>query len=281
MKKPAITCLLLSLYFLPHLFADVLKVDGISIYYEVRGQGPALVFLHGGFGDLRMWNDQVDFFARNFRVIRYDQPGFGKSTKPESEYSAAAVLLKLLDHLEIQKANLAGNSMGGTLAIDFAILHPDRVSSLVIVGSGADGYPIPKEDQDRMNAVFATAAQKGLPQAVELWLTNPMVAAAMSQPSSKELLEQMVNDNAGIFLMRFWPLEKMNPPGLQRLKEIQAPMLLVMGNKDTPIIHAIADATAAGIPGTKIITLEGTDHLPQMEKPAEFNQIVSEFLKQQ
>jgi len=130
-----------------------------------------------------------------------------------------------------------------------------------------------------MNAVFSTAAQKGLPAAVELWLTNPMVAVAMSNDGTKELLTKMVNDNSGIFLMRFWPIERMDPPGLQSLKEIKTPTLIIVGDKDTPLIRELAGAAASGISSAKQIVIPDADHLPQMEKPAEFNKAVLDFLK--
>jgi len=279
MMRSCLVMILLLLSTTSILLAKSLTLDEGSIYYEMHGKGQAVVLLHGGFGDNRMWNLQFDVLSKDFKVIRYDQLGFGKSSKPQAEYSPVAVLLQLLNQLKIQKAILIGNSMGGTLAIDFALLHPDRVSSLVIVGSGADGYPIPKEDQDRMNAVFSTAAQKGLPEAEELWLAQPMVAVAMSHPASSELLRTMVKDNNSIFRMRFWPIEKMKPPGLERLKEINVPTLFIVGDQDIPVVHSIADATMTGIGGSRKVIIKDTDHLPQMEKPAEFNNVVTQFLK--
>ncbi len=276
-KQSAI--LLAILFISATAIAETLRMNAGTIYYEVQGKGPAIVLLHGGFGDCRMWNGQFDALAENHQVVRYDQPGFGQSSKPEAAYSPVSVLLLLLDHLGIHKAYLIGNSMGGTLAIDFTLLHPDRIAGIVVVGSGPDGYPIPKEDQDKMNAVFSTAAQKGLPAAVELWLTNPMVAVAMSNAGTKELLSKMVNDNSSIFLMRFWPIEKMEPPGMRRLQEIKTPTLIIVGEKDTPLIRELAGAAASGISGAKQIVIQDADHLPQMERPAEFNKAVLDFLK--
>src|SRR5688500_16666971 len=114
MKKvrPMLGLLLLFTSYLS--FADNLKTDGGTIYFEKIGDGPAIILLHGGFGDLRMWDDQMQPFARNHQVIRYDQPGFGKSSAPDKTYSPVAVLTQLMDHLAIQKAVLVGNSMGGT-----------------------------------------------------------------------------------------------------------------------------------------------------------------------
>jgi pimeloyl-ACP methyl ester carboxylesterase len=279
MKRICLLAVLSMLSVTGMVCAKSLKVKEGVIYYEVRGKGPAIVLLHGGFGDSRMWNHQFDVFSKDFKVVRYDQLGFGKSSKPQAAYSPVAVLLQLMDSLKIQKANLIGNSMGGTLAIDFALLHPDRVLSLVIVGSGADGYSIPKEDKDRINAVFSTAAQKGPTAAEELWLAQPMVAVAISHPDSDELLRTMVKDNNSIFLMRFWPIEKMDPPGLERLNDIQVPTLVIFGDQDTRLVHAMAEATAAGIRGSRKVEIKNTDHLPQMEEPKEFNDLVTQFLK--
>lgn len=259
--------------------ADTLPIENGTVYYEAQGKGPTVILLHGGFGDLRMWDDQFEELARTFRVVRYDQPGFGKSSKPQAAYSPSALLLQLMDHLQVEKALLVGNSMGGTLAIDFALLHPRRVAKIVLVGSGLGGYAIPKEDQDKMNASFQTAAQQGPEEAAKLWLKNPMVAVAMSHPESKQLLETMVLENTSIFQMRFWPIEKMDPPAVGRLKEIKIPTLVIIGDKDTPTIQEIANAASAGIPDAIKVEIKDTDHLPQMEKPDEFNKIVLNFLR--
>ena len=99
---------------------------------------------------------------KKYRVIRYDHRGFGKSPAPESAYSPVQDLVDLLDQLKIDRAHIVGNSMGGSLGIDFTLLHPSRVASLTVVASGPNGVPVPQEDQDRMNAVFKTAAEQGL-----------------------------------------------------------------------------------------------------------------------
>lgn len=267
------------LLFAGRIQAETLPIENGTVYYETLGKGPTVILLHGGFGDLRMWDDQFEELARTFRVVRYDQPGFGKSSKPQAAYSPSALLLQLMDHLQVGKALLVGNSMGGTLAIDFALGHPGRVTKIVLVGSGPGGYPIPKQDQDKMNAVFQTAAQQGPEEAAKLWLKNPMVAVAMSHPESKELLETMVLENTSIFHMRFWPIEKMDPPAVGRLKEIKIPALVIIGDKDTPIVQEMANAASTGIPGAIKVEIKDTDHLPQMEKPDEFNKIVLNFLK--
>jgi len=259
--------------------ADTLDVAGGRLYYEVRGNGPTVVLIHGGFGDHRMWDGQLGALARDFRVVRYDHRGFGRSSRPEKAYSPVADLLLLLDRLDAKTAHLVGNSMGGTLAIDFAILHPERVGRLVVVASGASGFPIPPEALVKTREVFRVAKEKGTKPAAELWLEHPMVAVASRQPSTRGRLRRMVVENREMFLMEHWPDEPMEPKASARLAELKVPTLLILGERDTDLVNSIGKATAQGIPGTRLGVLAGTDHLPQMEKPAEVNALLREFLR--
>jgi pimeloyl-ACP methyl ester carboxylesterase len=250
-----------------------------NLYYEMKGDtGPVIVFSHGGFGDRRMWNAQFDEFAKEYRVLRYDHRGFGKSDPPIAEYSPVQDLVDLLDKLKIDRAHIVGNSMGGSLAIDFTLLHPSRVESLTVVASGPNGVSVPQEDQDRMNAVFKTAADQGLEAAAQIWIKNPMVAVSSRLPSTEPLLKTMIHDNASIFRMRFWPIEKMDPPAAKRLHEIHAPTLIVLGEKDTKLVNSIGEIAVTGIKGARKEMIPGGDHLPQMVDPAKFNSILRTFL---
>ncbi len=241
--------------------------------------GPVIVFSHGGFGDRRMWDGQFDEFAKKYRVIRYDHRGFGKSPAPESAYSPVQDLVNLLDQLKIDRAHIVGNSMGGSLGIDFTLLHPSRVISLTVVASGPNGVPVPQEDQEKMNAVFKTAAEQGLEAAGQMWVKNPMVAVTARMPSTEPLLKTMIHDNASIFKMRFWPIEKMDPPAAKRLGEINTPTLIVLGGKDTKLVNQLGEVAATGIKGARKEIIPEGDHLPQMVDPAKFNSILHKFFE--
>lgn len=116
-------------------------VKGTRLYFEVAGSGPAAVLLHGFSLDTRMWDDQFDVLAREFRVVRYDQRGFGKSDVPTDEpYSGVEDLRSLLDYLAIETPHVIGLSLGGGLAIDFALTQPAMVDSLIVAGSNLSGY---------------------------------------------------------------------------------------------------------------------------------------------
>ncbi len=258
---------------------ETLAVDGGHLFYETRGRGPTVVLVHGGFGDHRMWNAQWEPLSRDFRVVRYDHRGFGRSSTPAKPYSAVADLLRLLDHLGARTAHLVGNSMGGTVAIDFTLVHPGRVSRLVVVASGASGFPIPPEAVAETNKVFETARKQGTKAAAELWLENPMVAVASQDPASRDLLRSMVLDNQAIFLMEHWPDEPLEPAASTRLAEIKAPTLFILGERDIPLVDTIGKATAKAVSGARMEVIAGADHLPQMEKPAEVNRLLREFLR--
>lgn len=259
---------------------DRLRVaPDVQIYYEAQGRGEPVVLIHGGFGDRRMWDDQFDVLAREFRVVRYDHRGFGRSTPPDSAYSAADDIEQLLDHLGMDSAHVVGNSLGGSLAIAFALKHPDRVRSLTVVAAAADGYTYPQADIDSIMAVIETIRAGRAEEGLARWLANPMVAVASTDPTVRERLRRMVRDNVRIWSMDAWPEERFDPPASRRLGEIDAPTLVIVGERDAASVRLFADSTARGIRGAELVVMEGTDHLPQMERPEEFNRMLLDFLR--
>jgi pimeloyl-ACP methyl ester carboxylesterase len=257
----------------------VLPVDRGELYYEIAGAGEPVVLIHGGFGDRRMWDDQFDVLARDYRVLRYDHRGFGRSPAPDTTYSPVRDLIRLLDRAEMDRAHIVGNSLGGALAITFAILHPERVRSLTVVASGADGFRYPQSDIEAITEVIALMRGGKQEEALTKWLGNPMLAVVNTQPAVKEKVERMVRENAGIWTMAAWPQQPLTPPARERLGRIRIPTLVVIGDRDAASVRTFADSTARMIPGADRVVLEGTDHLPQMEQPEEFNRILREFLQ--
>jgi pimeloyl-ACP methyl ester carboxylesterase len=257
----------------------MLRLKDGSIYYETLGKGAALVLIHGGYGDRRMWDGQFQALANDFRVIRYDHRGFGRSTAPRQNYSPVKDLLRLFDSLKVKRAHLVGNSLGGSLAIDFTLKHPERVASLVVVASGPNGVQPPQEAIDRIVAVFKAAETQGPEKAAEMWLAHPMVAISSAKPGARELLRTMVTDNQTIFRLQHWPTEEMKPLAAQRLKEIKVPTLIVIGGQDTEDNRQIGELAAKEIAGARRIVMADGDHLPQMVNPAEFNRNLLLFLK--
>jgi 3-oxoadipate enol-lactonase len=258
-----------------HGFAPV---NGTRLYYEIQGEGPALVLLHGGQLDSRIWDTQFVTYARQFRVVRYDARGFGGSLPASQPYSDADDLAALLDYLKIPKAHLLGLSLGGRISINFALKHPDRVLSLMLAGPGLDGAQMadPGGMQNFM-AVFDAAINGNSTRASELWLENPLIVPAMENPGLRERIRLMAYENAHVWLANY-VLQKTEPTAAQRLPEIKLPTLVILGDRDVPPIKAIVEKIAGEVPGAQKVVIPGAGHLVNMERPEAFDAAVLGFL---
>jgi pimeloyl-ACP methyl ester carboxylesterase/creatinine amidohydrolase/Fe(II)-dependent formamide hydrolase-like protein len=260
-----------------HGFAPV---NGTRLFYEVRSTGPAVVLIHGGQLDCRMWGDQLNPFSRRYRVIRYDVRGYGGSRRPDVPYSDADDLAALLHYLEIDKAHLVGLSLGGRIAVDFALAHPTLIRSLTLAGPGLSGYDPPggAESDLRMWEIIKTARDAGPEQATALWLKDPFMAPAMEQARLAPLLRRIARENAHCWLENPVLQRPPKPAAATRLGEIKVPTLLVIGDRDVPGIRATVEALERGIQGAKKVSIPGAGHMVNMESPDAFNQAVLGFL---
>jgi pimeloyl-ACP methyl ester carboxylesterase len=259
-----------------HGFAPV---GDTRLYYEVAGRGEPVVLLHGGLLDSRMWDAQWAPFAARFRVVRFDARGFGGSALTAAAFSNYEDLAALLDYLGVERAHLVGLSLGGQTAINFALTYPQRVSSLVLVGPGLSGFELAGDDSgqrwwERVNAALAG----DLAKATELWLADPFMAPAMEQPELARRLRRIAVENPQVWLANPILDRTPVPPAVGRVAEIKAPTLLVLGGRDLPVIKAIVELLQAKVAGAKRLDIPGAGHMVPMEKPAEFNAPVIEFL---
>ncbi len=257
------------------------EVEDGRLSYESIGSGDAVVLIHG-MGDRRTWDAQVSALATGYRVIRYDVRGFGASSLPEEDraYSHHEDLAKLLDHLGIDAAHVVGFSLGSAIAIDFALAYPDRTISLVPVGPWVFGYSSPAEE--RMFADFARvgAAMEtgGQTAAVEAWMSAPFIQATIIDPAAGERLRQMVSDHSFWAFAHRSPQQVLEPSASGRTREIQPPTLILAGEHDIPACLEVAELLDQTVPGSRLVIMEETGHLLQIEKPDEFNQHLVEFI---
>ena len=162
----------------------VLERPGARLVYEVTGEGPAVVLIHGFGLDMRMWDPQVGPLAARFRVVRYDCRGFGASGPfdPAVPYTHAGDLVALLDHLDIGGAVLAGLSFGGRVALQTALAAPDRVRGLALLDAVLDGVPWDPESARALDEVARRVQAGGVLAGREAWLAHPLFAAARERP---------------------------------------------------------------------------------------------------
>ena len=258
-----------------------LQVNGARIHYERSGSGVPVIFLHAGIADSRMWEPQVAAFAEHFDVVRPDERGFGKSELPAMRWSARGDLLQIMDSLGLKPAHLVGCSMGGMLAIDFALDHPERVSKLVLVGSGIGGanfgkkYPELWADVKAADEAHDLAA---LNQAeMKLFLAGPRRPV---EAIDKRLRDLFLDMNATSMSSDFdsAPTDDLEPPAVERLGEISAPTLLVVGDEDVPPVLDCTELLMQKVTGARKAVIHEAAHLPSLEHPEEFNRVVLDFL---
>jgi 3-oxoadipate enol-lactonase len=265
------------------------EVNGTSLYYEVAGEGHALVLNHGGLVDNHLWDDQFDEFAKYFKVIRYDIRGFGDSGMLKNgmePYSMERDLYSLLQFLGIEKAYVLGLSMGGALVIDFTLQYPEMVDALITVGAGLSGYE--EDDPEELKAKFATmdeAFKSGdIPRSVEIslhiWTDGPHRTPGQVDPQVRERVRAMTTRNFERGDDEEVRPQHVEPPAAGRLSEIQVPTLIIVGDQDVEIILKIADTLEKGIAGSKKVVIPGAAHHLNMEKPEAFNRVVIDFLGQ-
>ncbi len=255
---------------------------GAEIYFESGGSGRAVVFLHAGVADRRMWDPQCDVFAHRFQMVRYDLRGFGKSAISEAPYAHREDLLSLLNFLSIEKAALVGCSMGGTTAIDFTLEHPEIVSALVLVAAGVSGWNDWSAESFKYWGEIMSLIQKGdVERAREMdahqWIDGPSRNISRIDPAYRNRARQLHQENFSV--KRFLhPEQELRPPAIGRLREINSPTLVVVGDSDHPDLVKLARRLAAEIPAATMATIENAAHLPNLEHPDEFNRIVIDFL---
>ena len=258
----------------------VATLNGAEIAYDVAGSGPPVLLLHAGLGDRRMWDDQVRAFAKHFTVVRFDARGFGETRKPDAPFAPYADAIALLDHLGFSRAHFIGVSMGSQTAIEAAIAAPERVSALIAVAArtGMPVSPALRAGWDRVNELEEAG---DIPDAVEyelrMWVDGPDRGVDAVDPEMRERVRDM---NAALFARDDDAGEEipLDPPAAERLAEISAPTLILHGDKDVMDVRLAAGHLAATIPGARLAIIPDAAHLPQMERPELFNEIVLGFL---
>lgn len=233
-----------------------LEREGVRVFYETSGSGPAVLLTHGISGSGRLWQGQAEALQAQYQVIRWDIRGHGHSDSPAaaSHYSEAvtvADMAAVLDACEVQLAVIAGLSLGGYMSLAFHLAHPERTRALVLCDCGpGTRHPERREVLRGTDEVAVTAFE-------ELGLGD--LPGASAQPPARLLLTQ-VDDVV-----------------MRSLDQIRVPTLVVVGARDTAYFAA-SDYMAAKIPGAKRVVIDDAGHASNIDQPAAFNAAVAEFL---
>ena len=256
-------------------------VNGVKLHYEVAGEGPSVVLVHSGITDSRSWEPQFPAFIRKYRVLRYDMRGFGQSDIAHGKYSNVEDLVGLMATIAMEPATLLGVSMAGMMVLDTALQHPESVRALILVGSGIGGREHSAAYHQMMDELDELLADKGLDAAIdremEIWLYGRGRTAADVDPRIRAAVREMDFYNSARYPPDAEP-ERIQPPAIGRLDEIRVPTLVIVGDRDVDDVRQAAEELERGIRGARLVVMPGVAHVPNMERPEDFNRLVLDFL---
>lgn len=262
--------------------AGYVELEDSRLYYEVTGAGEALVLVNGWDFDMRQWDAQVGPFSEQYRVVRWDARGYGKTeVTGEVAFRHYEDLRALLDHLQIERCALVGLSWGGREAVNFALEYPEYLSKLILISPAVGGYDFQGEAFLRYDEAVETAYDAGdLEQCVMLDLQAWLIGTSR-QP---EQVDAALRERASAWLDAAYrgpePPDRvrLDPPAITRLDEIKLPLLVILGAHDFEDFSDIADQLLQAVPDTKKAVIEDAAHVPHMERPDAVNRLILDFL---
>ncbi len=259
------------------------EVNGAAIYYEMRGTGTSLLFVHAGLADSRMWDAQMAAFEGSHQVIRFDMRGFGRSNLPPGSFKNVDDVRGLMDALKLDTTTLVGSSFGSLVALDFALEHPDRVTGLVLAAPSVSGT-IPsqrirqfwdEEESAIERGDFETATELNL----SFWVDGPERTADQVSPPVRELVRRMQLAIFEIPVPESVEALPISQPAIERLPSLQVPVLVIVGALDLEEKIALARRLAGEVPTARLVVVDSAAHMVNMEKSAAFNLALVNFFR--
>lgn len=269
---------------MPEIHSGYADINGAQLYYEMAGSGQPVVLVHATIGDCRMWDDQFDVLAARYRVLRYDMRGFGRSEPVAGQFTHHADLGDLMVHLSIEGAFLIGCSRGGGVICDVALAYPQLVRGLVMVNSVPHGYRWPDDAQYPPEweafqvAIEAGDLETAAKLRVQMWVVGRFREPDQVDLAIRDRIRDMSLTGLRHQVKALGEETFLEPYAAGRMGEIQVPILLIVGSVDDPDIIAANRQFAATWSRTELAVIEGAAHLPNIERPEEFNGLVLEFM---
>ncbi|MFP3853078.1 MAG: alpha/beta fold hydrolase [Anaerolineales bacterium] len=266
--------------------SQFMEIDGVRLHYRDQGAGPPLVLIHGTFSSLHTWDGWAETLSADYRLLRLDLPGHGLTgPRHDGDYSRGAdaeLLADWLDRLGVERASLAGNSLGGAIALRFALAHPDRVDKLILIDS--TGLPVPQEAEPI--AIFQILEVPILRNAAALFTPRFFFrqtlegAYAQDDRITEELVDRYYllmrrEGNRAALLQR---MQTRDQPLADRYSTIEAPTLIMWGEQDSWIPVENAFRFEEVLPTVEVVVIEEAGHMPMEERPGVTAELAEEFL---
>ena len=253
-----------------------INVAGRGFHAQLRGAGAQTVFLHGFAGDLTTWDMLWAELGASLPALRYDLRGFGRTPGAAGQsYSHADDLLAVLDAVGIERADLVGVSMGGGIAVNFAIDHPGRVRKLVLISPGLVAWEWSEEWRRRWRPLVALARAGQLDEARRLWWQHPLFATTRDSLGGPALRAAILR-----YAGAQWIEDGHRPmlPDVERLYSLEPRTLLLTGGRDLADFRLIAALLEASVKDLVRVELPECGHLLQLEQPGECARRILAFL---
>jgi len=268
---------------MPAAEAFAVEVGGATLPGLELGEGLPVVFLHAGVCDKRMWAEQMQAAAAaGWHAVAYDRRGYGEATSADEPFNHLDDLETVLDALDIHAAVLVGCSMGGALAVDFALAHPGRTIGLVLIGTSITGAPwTATAEEQSIEMAEEDAWERGdvdllnKVQAHE-WLDGPRSRSGRVSGPARDLFLDM---NGKALAKPRLTKEEAPPDAWSRMDEVNAPTLLVVGDEDFTALVERHETLSETMPNAFAVVLEGAAHIPSIEKPELVNSLLLQFLE--
>ena len=261
------------------------QVNGLRLYYEEHGSGFPLVWSHEFAGDYRSWKPQAQFFSRRYRVIAYNARGYPPSDVPQSldDYTQEAAvedLRGLLEFLGIERAHIGGLSMGGNVALNFGLTHPEMAESLIVAGTGSgstdpEGFRrnvTRRSEMMRAGGMEAMGDYSNSPTRVQLLRKDPL--------GYEEFRQGFLEHSALGSALTFAGVQGRRPPIFdleEKMRALDVPTLIMTGDEDEPCIEPSVFMKRC-IPRSGLVVMPQAGHAINLEDPDSFNRAVLDFL---
>lgn len=248
----------------------------LPVFFEVRGEGPAVLLVHGGIMDRRMWDPQWAGLGDDVRLIRFDVRGAGQSPRSEA-FHPADDMLAILDELGVDKAYIVGLSNGGAFSVDFALMYPDRVTKLIVAEPGLTGFQFDASVMQQQMDMIAAFRARDIEEATRVALSSPAFEHTREHPAAWDLVQRLVQENISSFAM--FPLYRYHEPrAVDALGRLSIPVALIVSEYAGPSALAIADLLERDVPDLVRFTISDAGHMMNLENPQAFNQILKEIV---
>lgn len=249
--------------------------DGEEIWYETAGDGPALVLSHGLGANAAVWYQQLPYFSQLYRVITWDHRGFGRSSNTRQQLgprTAVSDLLALLDHLDVQRAAVVGQSMGGWSAMGAALNEPDRIAAVVLACT-TGGIQLPATPATGLDLI--RSPEMARPLGVHPAIGDRLPALDLGKAYLYQALGTFGRRPPDPEIARLLHETTYAPADLSRLTQ---PVLLLCGELDALMTPALVQQAATRLAHATVVEMAGRGHSPYFEDPDAWNAVVGEFL---